>query len=143
MARIKVFDTNTQEWVYADKSFGKNGKSAYEYAKDAGYTGTEAEFAQLLSTGGAADSLISNHNTSNNTHSDIRQLIGKKVYTQPEEPIDAEDGALWVDTDEDIEGDAVGGGVPPATTDDNGKFLRVVDGSPAWATIPYAEEATF
>lgn len=25
MARIKVFDTTTQSWVYADKSFGKNG----------------------------------------------------------------------------------------------------------------------
>lgn len=27
---------------------GKDGKSAYEYAKDGGYTGTEAEFAELL-----------------------------------------------------------------------------------------------
>lgn len=27
MARIKVFDTNTQSWVYADKSFGKDGES--------------------------------------------------------------------------------------------------------------------
>lgn len=27
---------------------GRNGKSAYEYAKDGGYTGTEAEFAQKL-----------------------------------------------------------------------------------------------
>lgn len=75
MARIKVFDTKTQSWVYADMSFGKDGKSAYEYAKDAGYIGTEAEFAQLLSTGGAADSLILNHNTSVDSHSDIRLLV--------------------------------------------------------------------
>lgn len=27
MARIKVFDTTTQSWVYADKSFGKDGES--------------------------------------------------------------------------------------------------------------------
>lgn len=27
MARIKVFDNNTQTWVYADKSFGKDGKT--------------------------------------------------------------------------------------------------------------------
>lgn len=75
MARIKIFNTKTQSWVYADMSFGKDGKSAYEYAKDAGYTGTEAEFAQLLSTGGAADSLILNHNTSVDSHSDIRSLV--------------------------------------------------------------------
>lgn len=29
---------------------GANGKSAYEYAKDGGYTGTEAEFAILLAS---------------------------------------------------------------------------------------------
>ena len=50
MARIKVFDTSTQSWVYADKSFGKDGKSAYQYAKDGGYTGTEAEFAKKLAS---------------------------------------------------------------------------------------------
>ena len=27
MARIKVYDKNTQQWVYADKSFGKDGNS--------------------------------------------------------------------------------------------------------------------
>ena len=27
MARIKVFDKTTQSWVYADKSFGKDGDS--------------------------------------------------------------------------------------------------------------------
>lgn len=32
---------------------GDPGKSAYEYAKDAGYTGTEEEFAQKLATGGS------------------------------------------------------------------------------------------
>lgn len=51
LARIKVFNTASQSWVYADKSFGKNGangKSAYDYAKNGGYTGTEAEFAEKL-----------------------------------------------------------------------------------------------
>lgn len=89
------------------------------------------------------ETTISNVSGLQDTLSDIRQLIGEKVYTQSEEPLDAEDGALWIDTDENSEGEAVGGGVPPATADDNGKFLRVVNGSPAWATIPYAEEATF
>lgn len=32
----------------ADGTIGKNGKSAYEYAKDGGYTGTEQEFASEL-----------------------------------------------------------------------------------------------
>ena len=34
---------------------GANGKSAYEYAKDGGYTGTEAEFAVLLAGIGTND----------------------------------------------------------------------------------------
>ena len=33
--------------------------------------------------------------------------------------------------------------VPIPTTYDNGKFLRVVNGTPAWTNIPNAEEATF
>lgn len=36
-----------------------------------------------------------------------------------------------------------GGGLPEVSTEDNGKFLRVVNGAPAWASIPNAEEATF
>ena len=35
------------------------------------------------------------------------------------------------------------GGVPSATSDDNDKFLRVVDGSPAWVAMSSAEEASF
>lgn len=33
--------------------------------------------------------------------------------------------------------------VPPCTTSDNGKFLRVSSGSAAWVTVPNAEEASF
>jgi hypothetical protein len=33
--------------------------------------------------------------------------------------------------------------LPSSTTDDNGKFLRVVDGAPAWSTVPNAEEVRF
>lgn len=33
--------------------------------------------------------------------------------------------------------------VPASTSSDNGKFLRVVDGVPAWVTLPNAEEASF
>ena len=44
MARIKIFDKAAQKWVYADNSYGIKGKSAYEYAKEGGYTGTESDF---------------------------------------------------------------------------------------------------
>ena len=33
--------------------------------------------------------------------------------------------------------------IPSFTTDDNGKFLRVVDGVATWQTLSNAEEATF
>lgn len=35
------------------------------------------------------------------------------------------------------------GGVPSSTSDDNGKFLRVVDGAAAWVTVDYAEGVSF
>lgn len=35
----------------ADGAPGKEGKSAYEYAKEGGFTGTEAEFAEVLGNG--------------------------------------------------------------------------------------------
>ena len=85
MARIKVYDKNIQQWVYADKVVAKdgtsitiesieestaasgstkitfsdgntilvkNGMSAYQYALQAGFTGTEQEFAERLNTKG-------------------------------------------------------------------------------------------
>lgn len=55
MARTKYYNPATGQWEYADLSAGGKdgepgapGKSAYEYAKDGGYTGTEAEFAAKL-----------------------------------------------------------------------------------------------
>lgn len=33
--------------------------------------------------------------------------------------------------------------IPPTTSNDNGKFLRVVDGIAAWDTVPNAEEVRF
>lgn len=51
MARVKHYNPETKQWEYADASYGDPGtpgKSAYEYAKDGGYTGTEAEFAEKL-----------------------------------------------------------------------------------------------
>lgn len=55
MARVKYYNPATGQWEYADLSTGGKdgepgapGKSAYEYARDGGYTGTEAEFAAKL-----------------------------------------------------------------------------------------------
>lgn len=33
--------------------------------------------------------------------------------------------------------------IPSTTTENNGQFLRVVDGAPSWTTISNAEEAMF
>lgn len=33
--------------------------------------------------------------------------------------------------------------IPSVTEDDEGNFLRVVSGNPAWTTVPNAEEASF
>ena len=41
---------------------------------------------------------------------------------------------------DDTAGDSI---VPAPTTNDNGKFLKVVNGSPSWVAIPNAEEAAF
>lgn len=48
MARIKYWDPESGEWKYADSSGGSGGKSAYQYARDGGFTGTEEEFGKCL-----------------------------------------------------------------------------------------------
>lgn len=52
--KFKMSDGNVKEVEFTVPE-GPNGKSAYEYAKEGGYTGTEEEFAQkLASEGGGA-----------------------------------------------------------------------------------------
>lgn len=63
------------------------------------------------------------------------------IYKQPEEPVDAPEGALWVDTDEEIA--SGGGSMPDVSGAQEGAFLRVINGVAAWSTLPNAEEATF
>ena len=58
MARVKYYNRNTKQWDYADMATGggsgeagkdgADGKSAYRYAVEGGYTGTEEEFAEKL-----------------------------------------------------------------------------------------------
>ena len=56
---------------------GANGKSAYAFAKEAGYTGTEEEFASSLAN--SAGKLGAEHNTDPEAHPDIRALIENMV----------------------------------------------------------------
>ena len=51
---------------------GADGKSAYQYAVEAGFEGTEQEFINLLIQG---TDTIHAHLTDPNAHEDIRQLI--------------------------------------------------------------------
>lgn len=51
---------------------GADGKSAYQYAVEAGFEGTEQEFINLLIEG---TDVINGHLTDTNAHTDIRNLI--------------------------------------------------------------------
>ena len=90
-----------QEWtdlISLAEITGSDGKSAYKYAQEGGYTGTEGEFAVLVgkqiqqnkedisqlseeiesvssSSVSAAESKVSAHNTATDSHNDIRILI--------------------------------------------------------------------
>lgn len=68
------------------------------------------------------------------------KISSSEIYKQDEEPIDAPEGALWIDTDEESNFE---NGLPEVTTEDNGKFLRVVDGAWVAVSVPNAEEASF
>ena len=63
----------------ADGADGTNGKSAYEYAVEGGYTGTETEFAQLFNNmGGGNEWTLAGSTTANNTisiPSDYKELL--------------------------------------------------------------------
>jgi lysophospholipase L1-like esterase len=48
MSLFKYRNPETGEWQSAPVIRGTPGKTAYEYAQDAGYTGTEAEFSEKL-----------------------------------------------------------------------------------------------
>lgn len=58
---ITMTDRSIKTFTVTNGKNGEDGKSAYEYAKEGGYTGTEAEFAQLLGdiNSGASSSVAS------------------------------------------------------------------------------------
>lgn len=99
------FSTDNLTWknvIAVSELKGQTGKTAYEYAKDGGYTGTEEEFAKKLAQenptreefsqlqehvnnqrediankelSGTAEAKVAEHNVSEESHSDIRLLI--------------------------------------------------------------------
>ena len=72
------------------------------------------------------------------------KISSSEIYKQDEEPIDAPEGALWIDTDEESGSSGSGGGsMPDASGAPEGAFLRIVNGTVTWSTVPYAEEASF
>lgn len=75
MAILKIRDNNGNVTeIPAIK--GDKGKSAYEYAQEGGYTGSEAEFATKLAEQ-SASSQIDTHNTNASAHADIRKEISR------------------------------------------------------------------
>lgn len=52
-------------------------------------------------------------------------------------------GTSYADADEVATITYINDKVPNTTNADNGKFLRIVNGTPAWTTVPNAEEASF
>ena len=57
-------------------------------------------------------------------------------------PADGKEGQVFFLQD-DSSSSGTGSNIPTPTEEDNGKFLRVVNGQPKWVSIPIAENASF
>lgn len=60
------------------------------------------------------------------------ESLGNNIYTQNEEPVDAADGALWVDLDEISSSPSI---IPRPTSADNGKYLGCENGAAKWLPV--------
>ena len=60
------------------------------------------------------------------------ESLGNKIYTQNKEPVDAADGALWVDLDEISSSSSI---IPRPTSEDNGKYLGCENGAATWMPV--------
>lgn len=96
---------------------------------------------------GTISNSVDLHNTDTNAHSAIQQKIGKKVYTQSEEPTDASNGALWADTSGNnpvIKIKESGSwkqvsSLPEYTKNDMNKALVLGESGPAWQEVEVPE----
>lgn len=73
----KVWDTEQGKYIGIPAIKGANGKSAYQYAVDGGYTGTETEFAKKLASGALTVHVTNNNGTlsADKSYSDILDAI--------------------------------------------------------------------
>lgn len=103
--KVKAVDSNgvPTEWEAADMASGADGKSAYAYAVESGYTGTEAEFSAKLAeeiptvddtltqSGQAADALVVGNRLS---------ALSEEIVTTSESKVAAHN--IGTDTHSDI-----------------------------------------
>lgn len=101
---------------------GATGKSAYEYAQEAGYEGTEEEFSQQLATGGAEEIVIS---ATEPTDENV------KIWINPEEEDEANGGGSGSGTSIDVTAE-VGQTIRVKAVDANGKPT-------AWEAVDFPE----
>ena len=73
----KIWNAEQGKYVGIPAIKGANGKSAYQYAVDGGYTGTETEFAEKLASGALTVHVTDNNGTltADKSYSDILDAI--------------------------------------------------------------------
>jgi hypothetical protein len=105
--------------------------------------GEDPNFATTVATQiGTLDAKIGDTSVSEQISEAIAK-IPDEIYVQNEEPVDAQDGALWLDMDDKAQENLPINGIPDCSESDNDKFLRVVNGVATWVSIFNAEEASF
>lgn len=86
MARLKYYNASTNQWEYVDTS---KTKSLYQYAIDAGFEGTEEDFADKLNASGnliSTITLLANSwiDNGNETYSQIVSIPKGKINSMIE-----------------------------------------------------------
>ena len=117
---------------------GTPGKSAYQYALDGGYTGTEADFAKKLAQEYPSKVSQLENDRGYITSEDIPDIpAGSGIHIGSEPPED-ENVTVWIDTDEEPE---ASGGAKPYVIDLTGSEELNLDSDSIITTISYDEFA--
>lgn len=119
---------------------GEDGKSAYQYAQDGGYTGTEAEFAEKLAAETPANGLTSDEKAK------ILSLFKNAAYTSDMSAVITQLETLWSGSSGDSGGESGGESETTYTVTNNltnvtnsNATTSVVDGSGYNATLTVAD----
>ena len=121
---------------------GTPGKSAYQYAQDGGYTGTEADFAKKLAQEYPSKVSQLENDRGYITSEDIPDIpAGSGIHIGSEPPED-ENVTVWIDTDEEPEASGgvnitaeVGQTIVVEEVDENGKPTK-------WKAMNFPEQTT-